>query len=118
MGLTDNPYILVMLVSSLTAAMSSLVVAYLNSRNTKRSSSGSTETSDAATIFNQGQQNYAGALNLVKELRTEVDRLVRKIEEQNTLLDLQSKEIVSLRAEIHQITLKLEAGLAQGKGPD
>jgi len=105
---SSNPYIAVMMVSSLTAALSALIVAWLNARNTRRTASGSTATSDAATIFNQGQQNYAGALNLVKELRTEVDRLIAKIGEQNKLLDIQSTEIMSLRKEIHILTLKME----------
>jgi len=107
-SLTGQPYLIVMMVSGLTAALSALIVAWLNTRNTRRTASGSTSTSDAATIFNQGQQNYAGALNLVKELRTEVDRLIAKIGEQNKLLDIQGTEIMSLRKEIHILTLKIE----------
>lgn len=45
---------------------------------------------------------------MVKELRTEVDRLIAKIGEQNKLLDIQSTEIMSLRKEIHILTLKME----------
>lgn len=103
MSLSDNPYILVMLFSSLAAAFSGLAVAWINGRNDRRKSGGTIGSADAATIFNQGIQNYQGAITLVKELRTELDRLTKKVTDQDNIIDAQDQEIETLKRKIHEL---------------
>lgn len=105
MNFSQNPYILLIIMTPL----SGIFGAWIQSLNQKRITKGNVSTSDAATVFNQGQQNFQGAVLLVKEMRTEIDRLVKKIDAQDAIIQSQTQEITQLRQQLESLNDKLTA---------